>query len=196
VDYINEKFISYITGNGFKRFLLGIESGSQKILDMVNKKVTVDMIKNGISILNRYTSGGHIYSLMVGLPGEEKEDIRRTLELARWIYGVDKKAQITLNVYTPYPGVELTNILSKNGYPVPKTNSEWMKYNLFSIEAKNWISEKRLIKSLVNIFRLSFTPSGNMLARFLSRHAKNRFLKGELRPYPEFELSYYLARNF
>jgi p-methyltransferase len=57
---------------------LGIESGSQKILDAMNKKVTIERYEKAIEGLNRngvMTSA----SFIIGFPGETEETIEETL---------------------------------------------------------------------------------------------------------------------
>lgn len=195
-DYIEDELLHYMVDQGFKKFYLGIESGSQKILNLINKNITVEKIKQGVSLLNKYTLGGHTYSFMIGFPDETAEDIKGTWELARWIFNIDKNAHILLNVYTPYPGTELMDILINRGFKMPDSLSDWGKYHWFSVEHKKWVNDPRLIKSLITIFRFAFYRSNNILIRFLSNRAKKVFLTGKFRSYIEFEFLYYLLKTF
>ncbi len=192
VDYLDNELLSYLVKRGVKEFYLGIEHGSQKMLDLLCKGTKVEGIEEAITLLGQHTLGGHTYSFMIGLPGETEEDIKKTWFLAKWIVNIDQKAHILLNIYTPYPGTELMNILVKEGYKMPDDLYGWCKYHWFSAQGKGWIQNMRLVKSLTTIFRFAFTRSDNKLVRFLSRRAKNIFLTGKPKPYLEFELLYYL----
>jgi len=195
-DYINDELLAFLANNGFKSFYLGIEHGSQKMLDLLNKGMKVEMIKNAITLLNQHTAGGHTYSFMIGLPEETKEDIVEAWSMMRWISNVDPRGSIDLNIYTPYPGTELINMLIKKGYKIPDNLSKWNKYHWNSTRGKGWIKNKRLVRSLLAIFRLTFTYLNNKLTRFLSHYARKVFLAGEFRPYLKFEFLYFLFREF
>ncbi len=66
--------------SGFYRARLGVESGSQKILDVMNKKITVNNIRQSVKAL----AGAGIKTTtywIVGHPGETEEDFQMTLDL-------------------------------------------------------------------------------------------------------------------
>lgn len=65
---------------GFYRARIGIESGSQRILDLMEKKITVEQIKN--TVINLAIAGikTTLY-VVIGHPGETEEDFQQTLDL-------------------------------------------------------------------------------------------------------------------
>lgn len=65
---------------GFYRARIGIETGSQRVLDMMNKRITVDQIKQVLTGLAFAGIKTTVY-LVIGHPGETEEDFRQTLEL-------------------------------------------------------------------------------------------------------------------
>ncbi|QUI23833.1 amino acid adenylation domain-containing protein [Vallitalea pronyensis] len=65
---------------GFYRARLGIESGSQKVLDLMNKKITPDRIKLAISNLAKAGIKTTTY-WVIGYPGESEEDFQQTLQI-------------------------------------------------------------------------------------------------------------------
>ena len=77
---------------GFYRARLGIESGSQKILDSMNKKTSVDQIKAALRSLAQAGIKTTTYWVL-GHPGETEEDFQATLDLVEEmhesIYEVD-----------------------------------------------------------------------------------------------------------
>lgn len=65
---------------GFYRARLGIESGSQRILEAMKKKITISQVKEAVSSL----AGAGIKTtamFVIGYPGETEEDFRETLKL-------------------------------------------------------------------------------------------------------------------
>jgi anaerobic magnesium-protoporphyrin IX monomethyl ester cyclase len=81
---------------------VGIESGSDKIHPIINKKLTNNIIKSKIKIFNRLKIHLTCY-FMMGIPGEKKEDILKTLSFARQL----KPDFISLSIYEIFPGTKL-----------------------------------------------------------------------------------------
>ncbi len=65
---------------GFYRARIGVESGSQKVLDMMDKKITVSQIRETISNL-AYAGIKTTAYIVIGHPGETEEDFQQTLVL-------------------------------------------------------------------------------------------------------------------
>lgn len=66
---------------GFYRARLGVESGSQHVLDLIGKRITPEQIKNTVSSL-AYAGIKTTTYWVVGHPGEREEDFKDTLRLA------------------------------------------------------------------------------------------------------------------
>jgi radical SAM superfamily enzyme YgiQ (UPF0313 family) len=80
----------------------GIESGSDKIHRIINKKLNTKTILSKMKIFDR--TGMHLTCyFMMGIPGETKNDIIRTLNFA---YSI-KPDYISFSVYEIFPGTEL-----------------------------------------------------------------------------------------
>ena len=65
---------------GFYRARLGIESGSQNVLNLMNKKITPDQIKQALQSLALAGIKTTTY-WVIGHPGETETDFRQTLEI-------------------------------------------------------------------------------------------------------------------
>jgi len=65
---------------GFYRARLGIESGSQRVLDSMNKKISIRQIKKALSALANSGIKTTAY-WVIGYPGETEADFRETLNL-------------------------------------------------------------------------------------------------------------------
>jgi radical SAM superfamily enzyme YgiQ (UPF0313 family) len=65
---------------GFYRARLGIESGSERILESMGKKINVEQIKSAVSSLARAGIKTSTY-WVIGYPGETEEDFQQTLDL-------------------------------------------------------------------------------------------------------------------
>ena len=67
---------------GCKLVSIGIESGSQEMLDKMGKKITLEQIKNTVKIFKKEKIAIYAY-YVIGLPWENKETIEQTLKFAQ-----------------------------------------------------------------------------------------------------------------
>lgn len=110
VNLMTEDLIDTMVDGGCILIGYGIESGSQKMLDLIKKKVTVEQAKNAIRLTKKYL-GWADCSFMMGYPGETKETIQETIDFC-------KELNLTPEVIfflTPYPGTELYSMALQQG---------------------------------------------------------------------------------
>jgi len=136
VNYIDKDFLSYFKKFKSVWFFLGVESGSQRILNKLNKGIAVKQIENAFDLINKYKFKATA-SVIVGSPTETKEEVQETMRLLERI----KPTRYTLNLYTPYPGSLLYDEIVKGGLlKQPKSMEEWSKYALGIDSSKKSIS--------------------------------------------------------
>lgn len=82
VDTLNEQTLALLKKAGCNLLSMGIESASQEILDKMGKKITVEQIKNAVSLIKKYKIQIYAYYVL-GLPWETKETIEQTYKLAK-----------------------------------------------------------------------------------------------------------------
>ncbi|MGC8578249.1 MAG: B12-binding domain-containing radical SAM protein, partial [Thermoproteota archaeon] len=82
---LNEKDYQLLKKAGFRMLLYGLESASQKTLDMINKGVTVERIIKEIQWASKAGLEPHI-TIMVGYPWETREDAWNTFKLAKYFF--------------------------------------------------------------------------------------------------------------
>lgn len=100
-DLVNEKTASALAKAGCKTVWLGAESGSQKILDAMDKGDTVADIYNAAQLLR--ANGIEVgFFLQFGYPGETWDDVRKTLKMVRECAPDD----IGISVSYPLPGTK------------------------------------------------------------------------------------------
>lgn len=77
-QYLDEEAAQLMVRCGFKAVLLGIESGSDKILTNMNKRTTVDKYLSGLELLRKHgiLSFG---AIIIGFPGETLETVSETV---------------------------------------------------------------------------------------------------------------------
>ena len=103
-----EQFAELLASTGCKEIAFGHESGSQKILDNVNKKTSVQQNRDSIRYAKKH--GLKVKSfLMLGLPGETPETIAET---ERFIQE-EQPDDFQLAVYYPYKGTQIRDAIDR-----------------------------------------------------------------------------------
>lgn len=78
-DRMNEEVVSQLAELGCFRVWIGSESGSQRLLDSMQRGVTVEQVQNAIALCKGYGIKTGMF-LMWGYEGEEVKDIEDTIE--------------------------------------------------------------------------------------------------------------------
>lgn len=148
VDYIynyNQKFINILKKSGCDTLVLGVESGSNKILRSINKGVTREQVlkvKNKL-IKNKIYQD---YLFMMAFPDETNKDMMQTINL---IYRLINKNKFFGNLigptlYTPCPGTDLYDESLRKGFQEPKNLEGWIKADWEKLNINiPWLSVKR-----------------------------------------------------
>ena len=125
----DEGFYELIRKSGCYRILTGAESGSQTILDYINKKASVE----DTLLFAEKCKRSHIVpvlSLMCGFPRSPKGDLKETVFFINEAKRVNRDVKIKLFFFTPYPGSQLYQEAIRNGFQPPRSLEEWSRYTL------------------------------------------------------------------
>jgi radical SAM superfamily enzyme YgiQ (UPF0313 family) len=121
-DLLDEEVLRAMKKSGCCNIELGVESGSPRILKLMEKDVTKEKIKSKVELLRKY----RIYwsgFFMIGLPTEKPEDIRMTVDFMNEL----KPNYATFSIFTPLPGTELYEFSKKEG--IIKGHLDWFLYS-------------------------------------------------------------------
>jgi len=101
-----DEFAKLLGETGCQEIAFGHETGSQKILDNINKKTLVEQNYKSIEYAKKY--GIKVKSfLMIGLPGETRETIKDTETFIKTA-GMD---DFQLAIYYPYKGTKIRDAI-------------------------------------------------------------------------------------
>jgi len=154
-DYIDEDLIKFLRGNNCIKIGIGAESGSQKILDMINKDIKVKHLINTAELCNRYGIKS-FFSFMVGHPLETKEDLNMTFDLIDKLIEINPIGEITdLKIMTPYPGTEFYETAINHGFKPPKTLEEWGTFEWNTCKLP-WIKNRKKYETMSFAVLLTF----------------------------------------
>jgi radical SAM superfamily enzyme YgiQ (UPF0313 family) len=120
VDAVDEEMVALIKKAGCWNIAFGIESGDQKVLDQINKKITLSMIASAVRMAK--SAGlqvtGHV---IVGFPMDSRKSIKTTEKF------IDSLKLDFVQYYCamPYPGTQLYDEAVKNGW---LTTTDWQSW--------------------------------------------------------------------
>ena len=109
VDRVDEKIIGRLKEAGLLLLAVGVESGSQKVLDAMRKGTTIQQIEEAFEIYNLVGINTFAF-IIVGHPDESAEDHELTRQLIQRI----KPTNVAVNYYMPMPGTESYEFEIKN----------------------------------------------------------------------------------
>ena len=161
IDMIDEKLARELKERKVFDMLIGIESGSDRLLKLINKNFTVAKLSEGVKILAKYDLPAS-YSVIVGLPTETKEEFEATIDLLYKIYKIHPRAAaFTLGAYMPYPGSLMYDFAVKQGFMPPEKTEDWGKIDRFRKDFSTpWADGKRVwvIREYFKLLKLKLGP--------------------------------------
>jgi radical SAM superfamily enzyme YgiQ (UPF0313 family) len=160
---MNDDFLKLMVRAGVKRLTMGVESGAQRILDLIKKDIYLEEVIEASRKLIPYPIVP-LYLFMMGLPTETPEELSQSIRLAEQLVDENPKAVKSFNIYTPYPGTELYHIALQHGLKEPERLEDWARFNFRRVaDDAPWIppETKRLVEGLD--FPLMFLGKGHFV---------------------------------
>ncbi|MDD5489578.1 MAG: radical SAM protein [Candidatus Moranbacteria bacterium] len=101
----------------------GIESADDKTLKRIKKNITIEQVKKVV----RWTKKAGIIpvgAFIIGLPGDNKKNIEKDIELAREL----NLYSVTFPIAVPFPGTELRTMAERKEYGMKIISNNWDHY--------------------------------------------------------------------
>ncbi|MDD5145721.1 MAG: radical SAM protein [Candidatus Pacebacteria bacterium] len=143
IDSVDEELISIIKSVGCHQLEFGLESGSQKILDILKKNVKVENVERNLKMVK--AAGLSIKGLfMVGSPGETEETLKETEDFIKRV-GITR---LSVASFTPLPGSEVYSKAKEYGL----FDDDWRKMNLRNTLFVPWGVTKEMLSKYIGIY--------------------------------------------
>jgi anaerobic magnesium-protoporphyrin IX monomethyl ester cyclase len=123
-DTLSDDLLHKMSASGCITMFLGVESADQQQLDRVNKQLTIDKIRQAFS-LARKNDIRTIASVVLGMPGDTKDSIQKTINFVREL----NPSYALFSLATPYPGTRFYQEAVQGNLIKVK---DWSKYTLLS----------------------------------------------------------------
>jgi hopanoid biosynthesis associated radical SAM protein HpnJ len=108
---VPEETLRILKDNGLRLLLVGFESGNQEILNAIRKGTRIDRARRFAEDCRRLGILLH-GTFILGLPGETRETIERTIAFAKEV----DPYSLQVSLAAPYPGTELHRQATEQGW--------------------------------------------------------------------------------
>lgn len=123
VDVASPELFNLMKKAGCYYIFFGLESGDESILINVKKNLNIQQMKNAI----QWAKDAGIVpagSIIIGLPGETEETVRKSIKLAQEL----DLYSITFPIAVPFPGTVLRNMALNHEYELRILTNKWSDY--------------------------------------------------------------------
>jgi len=165
VDTVDKEMLKEMASSGCKKISFGVESGSDRMLKLIKKNITVEQVMLVVEWAKNANIGIVECTFIIGShPDETYEDLRDTWRLIKKI----SPDMIAVSVIVPYPGTEVFKLMEERGYI---NNKNWDDFQMIGTKpgwhTANFSSNEliRLQRKFINQYY--FSP-GNLIKKIAS----------------------------
>lgn len=162
-----------IRESGCKRIIVGAESASEPVLELICKGATAEDHLKTARACRDYGIGG-TFTFITGFPHPPgtpaQETTQDLLDFIQRLKQIHPDIRTKIFVFTPYPGTPLYDLSVKYGMIEPRSLEEWADYNPATMLESQWVEpwERKMIEK-VNGFYFPFAyPDSNMQQKLQS----------------------------
>jgi anaerobic magnesium-protoporphyrin IX monomethyl ester cyclase len=129
VSDITQDNLDILKSAGCVQFGFGLESHSQRILDIINKQVTTEQMDAALDLADK---NGFVVqgSFMIGMPTETVDDIKKTVQFVNK-HNID--GGLGLAFCTPYPGTKIYEWCMEKDLFLGKVDWNNFKYDALTV---------------------------------------------------------------
>jgi len=139
---LNDAFTAWLKEMGCLQVFVGAESGSDRVLRMINKKITVEQILEAAEITHRHDLPTR-FSFIYGFPEEKMEEMLQTKALIERLSRYPHVSISGPKLLTPYPGCLIFEKAIDNGFVMPRSTVEWANINRFTdLKYLPWLAKE------------------------------------------------------
>ena len=120
VDLVDEEILRSMKSAGCVGITFGLESGSQRVLDQMDKGFTLDQAKRALAACRKVGIGTNAY-FMLGTPWETPDSLAQTIAFSKKL----KASSSLFLAATPYPGTRMREEWVRRGLPLPSVSSRY-----------------------------------------------------------------------
>lgn len=152
VNLVSREMLQMMAEAGCQKVAFGVESGSQRVLDLANKGISLEQIRNAFSWAHQAGLITTAFFMVGSHPSETREELEQSFRL---MCELDTEL-MALAIAVPYPGTELYRLMKEKNLI---EEERWEKYtHLHSIPS--WRTEnfspQEMARLQIQLFRRFF----------------------------------------
>ncbi len=153
-DLVDEKLIGRLRDIGLIRLSFGLETADPEVRRIIRKGVLLESYGPANRLCKRHGIET-INSAMIGLPGDTRESIKRTVD---FLCRERELHHVTLNIAMPYPGTEMYDMAERGLHGLRLLEHDYSRYQRYgsAVMSVNEISPDELIdlqqRALIRIY--------------------------------------------
>jgi radical SAM superfamily enzyme YgiQ (UPF0313 family) len=141
-DCLSDEMVRFMKRAGCICIKMGVESGSEKVLKGINKKLTKDIISRAAKTVKKHQIALTVY-LMAGFPQETDEDLIETINFAKQL----DADYYSLSVVAPYYGTKIYDEYVRDNGSLDKEHWEY-----FYHQSQEMIMNDNLSQDIIEEF--------------------------------------------
>lgn len=169
IDYLNEEVIKALCEIGTYSIAVGVESGNQKVLDSVNKNITLRQIREKFKLIKDYKLESWAF-FVIGFPGETNETIADTIRFA-----IELDPDIAkFHILKPFPGTRAHDDLASQGL-ITDTCYDHYGIHTKPVHRLHSVSEEELLAWQQKAYRMFYFRPKKIASQLLRLRSWHRF---------------------
>lgn len=155
-NLFDEELAKRMSKSGLIRISFGLESADPKVLKIIKKQVPLESYIQANKLTKKYGIET-INSVMLGLPGEDRESIEKTIAFLRKAKDIQ---HTTYGIAMPYPGTEFYEMAKKGEYGLKLHTEDFSKYQRYGsavLSVENLTPDDLIRLQKVGLLKIYFT---------------------------------------
>jgi len=127
---------------GLRRLLIGVESGSQEMMDWLKKDIKLEHVLLCAEWCQQLDLQV-IFPFIVGFPNETDESVVASKKIIRQLAMMSPRFETPIFYFKPYPGTQITqDVVAKGEYEMPESIQEWAEFDYVGSRGP-WVDEEK-----------------------------------------------------
>ena len=141
---MDDTLFAKLKRSGLRRVLIGVESGSQEMMDRIKKDIKLEQVFTSADRCARHGVAVN-FPFIVGFPEEPEESLQATLDVVKRLRSMSPDFQTPIFYFRPYPGSAITQDAVAQGHQLPCTLDEWSEFDF--VDSKGpWVTPDKFRK--------------------------------------------------
>ncbi|MBI5183249.1 MAG: B12-binding domain-containing radical SAM protein [Nitrospinae bacterium] len=153
-NYIDDKMAERLEKSNCHHVFIGLESNNDRILKKFNKGYTSEIVYRAVRTLRKYKIYVS-YSVIIGYPGETREDLNNLLDFVDEVRELHPNSGIAVQPFLPLPGTDLYQESIDLGFTPPSKLEDWADFAHDEFKAP-WVSYYKDLSAIYLVTYVGF----------------------------------------